>query len=139
MGLRLIFFIGLPLLELWLLLKLGALIGAFAVLAIVIATLLIGMRVLQFAGWRTWLNSRWRLQQGQSPAPELVDGFLLALAGVFLLLPGLITDTVGLLLLIGPLRRRFAGRFAHARAAAAPASPQSAGPVTIEGEYRREP
>lgn len=140
MSVRLLFFVIFPLLELWLLLKLGAWIGALAVFWMVIASMLIGVRVLQFAGWRTWFNSRWRLQRGQSPAPELLDGFLLAIGGVLLLLPGLISDVVGLLLLIAPLRRYFAGRFAHARtAAASQASGNAQDPVTIDGEFRREP
>lgn len=138
MGIRFLLFSVFPLLELWLLLKLGALIGAFAVLVLIVASVFVGIRVLRVAGWRTVFGSRLRLQRGESPAPELADGFLLALSGVLLVLPGLISDAIGLLLLIGPLRRYFAGRFAHNRAAVNdPDCPDS--PITIEGEYRREP
>ncbi len=136
MGFRFLLFIVVPLLELWLLLKLSALIGALAVLVIVAATTLIGIRVLQIAGWHTWVGSRWRLQRGESPAPELADGFLLALGGLLLVLPGLISDFVGLLFLIRPLRKYCAGRFTRSRAAGmGPDCP--GGPITIEGEYRR--
>ncbi|HEY3698347.1 MAG TPA: FxsA family protein [Spongiibacteraceae bacterium] len=144
MGLRFLLFILFPLLELWLLLKVGALIGAVAVLALVVLSALIGTRVLQLAGWRTWLGSRWRLQQGQSPAPELVDGFLLAIGGMLLLLPGLISDAIGLLLLISPLRRYFASRFFRASPTVTSAGTSQSAPLTvrgdtIEGEFRREP
>lgn len=134
MGIRFLLFSVFPLFEFWLLLKLGALIGALATLGIVVASILLGIRVLQIAGWRTWLGSRWRLQRGESPASELTDGFLLALSGVLLVLPGLISDFFGLLLLIGPSRRFCASRFARNRTSAM--NPDS--PITIEGEYRRE-
>lgn len=136
MGIRFLPFIIFPLLEFWLLLKLGALVGAFAVLAIVIVSMVVGVRVLKVAGWRALFGSRLRLQRGESPAPELIDGFLLAVSGFLLLLPGLISDVIGLLLLIGPLRRLCSSRFAYNRAASAGPIPD--GPVTIEGEYRRE-
>lgn len=137
MGIKFLLFIIFPLFELWLLLKLGALIGALAVLAIVVASMFVGMRVLQIAGWRAWFGSQSRLQRGESPAPELVDGFLLAISGFLLVLPGLIGDVVGLLFLIGPLRRYCASRFARSRASAM-GSERPDGPITIEGEYHRE-
>lgn len=138
MGIRFLLFIVFPLLELWLLLKLGALIGALAVLAIIAISMFVGVRILKVAGWRAWFGSQSRLQRGESPAPELVDGFLLAVSGVLLILPGLISDAAGLLFLIGPVRRLCAGRFARSRAFVRAAEP-AAGPITIEGEYRREP
>lgn len=143
MGPRFLLFILFPLLELWLLLKVGALIGAVAVLALVVISALLGARVLQFAGWRTWLGSHWRLQRGQSSAPELVDGFLLAVGGVLLLLPGLISDAIGLLLLIAPLRRYFAGHFFRTGVTAVEPDRSQSAPLvmpgeTIEGEFRRE-
>jgi UPF0716 protein FxsA len=136
-GIRFLLFGAFPLLELWLLLKLGALLGVFAVLCIVVASVFVGIRVLQVAGWRTLTGSRWRMQRGESPAPELANGFLLAISGALFLLPGLISDFLGLLLLIAPVRRYVAARFRPNRAAAAGHRPDQ--PVVIEGEYRREP
>ena len=136
MGLRFLLLVGFTLLEWWLLIELGALWGAFTVLVIIVASALLGVRVLQLAGWRTWFDARQRLQRGESPAPELADGFLLAIAGFLLMLPGFISDAVGLVFLVGPLRRHLAGRVA-ARSGVTGRGPGE-GPVTIEGEYRRE-
>ena len=119
--------IGFPLLELWLLVKVGAVIGALAVLALVIASAMLGGAVLRRVGWRTLTRMDLRRQQGQSGGRELVDGFILALGGALLILPGLIGDTLGLMFLLPPLRRwvanRFLGRPAPANASAARKTP----------------
>lgn len=139
MGVRFALFILFPLLELWVLLKVGAAIGALAALGLVVASAVLGIAVLRLAGWQTLLSSRGRLLQGQSPAPELFNGFILAAGGALLLLPGLIGDVIGLLLLLPSLRRRLALRLFRRTPAMAAAPGAAAGPVVIEGEYRREP
>jgi UPF0716 protein FxsA len=115
--------------------------------------MLLGLAVLRRVGWQTLSLAQLRLRQQASPMPALFDGFVLALAGLMLLLPGLITDVIGLLLLIAPLRRRFlSGWLAASRrpAFATGGADGSAEPgvqrarirpsaEVIEGEYRREP
>jgi UPF0716 protein FxsA len=144
-------FVLFPLLELWLLLKVGAWLGALPTITLVVLSALLGMAVLRRVGWRTLSLTQLRLRQQASPVPALFDGFVLALAGVLLLLPGLLSDIAGLLLLIAPLRRRLMGGWlaASQRTAAihagvsgkSTAHPTGARPTPeiIEGEYRREP
>jgi UPF0716 protein FxsA len=126
-------FVVFPLLELWLLFKVGSLIGALPTLGLVVLSGALGAAVLRQAGWRTLL----RLQRGETPAPELAEGFLLALGGVLLLLPGLIGDVLGLLCLLPLCRHRLARRMLGRRRAHAPGD-AAEGPVTLEGEYHRE-
>jgi UPF0716 protein FxsA len=144
MRLLLVLFVICPLLELWLLVKLGAAIGALPVVALVVLSAMLGVAVLRGAGWQAFSQAQLHLRQRLSPMPALVDGFLLTLAGILLVLPGLLSDAVALLLLIGPLRRRLARRWGKgvpvtAGVYEASADRQVERPVVIEGEYRREP
>lgn len=127
-----------PLLELWLLIKVGSLIGALPTLALVLLSAALGGAVLRRAHWRTLWSIDFRLQRGESPAPELLDGFLVALGGLLLVLPGLISDAIGLLCLLPPWRRSLVRRAAGRRSASPHPHGRDDGPVTLEGEYRRE-
>ena len=75
------------------------------------------------------------VDRGETPALEVLDGALLLIAGLMLILPGFLTDALGFLLLIPPLRRLLIGRFVRV----VPVRPAGhAGPRVIEGEFRRE-
>lgn len=146
MRLLLVLFIFWPLLELWVLVKVGSSIGALPVIALVILGAVAGLAVLRGAGWQALSLARLRMSQHASPVPALVEGFLVATAGVLLLLPGLLSDAVALLLLVGPLRRLLARRWG--RSVPAGVHVGQGGPMVegraeqravIEGEYRREP
>jgi UPF0716 protein FxsA len=150
MRLLLVFFILCPLLELWLLIKVGAWIGVLPTLALVVLSAWLGMALLRRVGWQTLSLTQLRMRRQVSPVPALFEGFILAVAGLLLLLPGLLSDGIGLLLLIPALRRRLAGRWAgpamagYAGSGSAAAPEWSAGSRAdeshvIEGEYRREP
>lgn len=145
MRLLLVLFIFCPLLELWLLLKVGAWLGALPVVAFVVLSALLGVAVLRTVGWQTLSLTQLRMRQRASPVPALFEGFLMAVAGILLILPGLISDGVALLLLIGPLRRLLLRRWSSlapaatgAYSAAPPIEGRQDPPVVIEGEYRRE-
>ena len=148
MNFRFIVFVLFPLLEFWLLLKFGAAFGALSAVALVVASALLGIAVLRLAGWQALLSGNARLRAGLSPAPELFSGFVLAIGGVLLLLPGLISDALGLLLLLPALRRWLAARLFGRMPVMAPGAAGAAnddtagsgsGPVVIDGEFRREP
>lgn len=106
----LLLLVVIPITELYLLFALADLIGGLATLGIVIATAAIGLSVLKRQGFNTLRRADQRMRSGQLPGQELVEGFMLALAGVMLLTPGLISDTVGFLLLTPPVRRRLAAK-----------------------------
>lgn len=106
----LLVFLILPVLELYLLFAVAAEIGGFNTLLVVIGTAVLGVAVVRRQGFNSMSRMRERLQQGQSPAPDLLNGMLLGFAGLMLILPGLITDTIGLFVLVPWFRHRMAGR-----------------------------
>ena len=137
-------FIGVPLLEIYLLIQIGGVIGAGYTIALVIGTAVLGVALLRAQSLNTMFSARAQLRRGQLPAMEMAEGLLLALSGVLLLTPGFFTDGVGFALLIPPLRRAWVRRvMPHVRVAGVAASASStsttgAGESTIiEGEYRR--
>lgn len=103
-----IFFILVPLGEMLLLFEVSDRIGSLVTLGLVVATAVIGVQILKRQGFATLTRANQKLQSGQLPAQEIVEGMLLAAAGALLLTPGFITDTIGFVLLTGPLRRPIA-------------------------------
>ena len=103
-----IFFIAVPLGEMLLLVEVSDRIGFLITLGMVVATAVIGVQILKRQGFATLTRANQKLQSGQIPAQEIVEGMLLAAAGALLLTPGFITDTIGFVLLTGPLRRPIA-------------------------------
>lgn len=103
-------FIIVPLTEMMLLFEVSDRIGGWTTLGLVVATAIIGLQILKRQGLSTLLRANQRLQSGELPAQEIIEGMLLAGAGELLLTPGFITDTIGFLLLTAPVRRPLAGR-----------------------------
>ena len=93
-----------PLVELYVLIQVGQVLGASVTLAVLLVVSLLGAALLRREGARTWQSFRQATAQGRVPAAEVADGFLVLLAGAFLLTPGVVTDAVGLLLLLPPVR-----------------------------------
>ena len=96
-----------PLLELFLLLRIGAAIGAWPTVGIVVVTGLLGAVLARREGVRAWQAVSAELSAGLVPAVELLHGFLVLVAGVFLVTPGVVTDALGFALLARPIRSRF--------------------------------
>ncbi len=107
----LLFFIIVPLAEMLLLFEVSDQIGGLNTLGLVVLTAVIGVQVLKSQGLATLMRANQRLESGQLPAQEIVEGMLLAGAGALLLTPGFITDTLGFIFLTGPLRRPIARYF----------------------------
>ncbi len=97
-------FIVMPLVELWLLLQVGEHVGWKGTLALVIVTGVTGAWLARTQGAQVMRDVRRDMANGVMPAPRLIDGAMILLAGVLLITPGLITDTLGFLLLIPPVR-----------------------------------
>lgn len=102
-------FILIPLAELAILIYLGFIIGIWYTILIVITTGLLGAFMARRQGMKTISRIRSSLESGILPSDELFQGALILAGGLLLLTPGLITDTVGLALLI-PQTRRFIKR-----------------------------
>lgn len=103
----LLLFIALPLVELYLLIEIGRVIGGLNTLALVLVTGVTGAYLARLEGYRTLLRAQENLRAGIAPAEELVDALLIFGAGVLLIAPGFITDCMGLLILFPPTRRMF--------------------------------
>ena len=110
---RLLLFIGLPLLELVLLTMIEDRIGLGATILLVIVTGIVGARFVARQGRRVWAAFMQRISSGQIPDIELAHGAMLLVAGALLVTPGVITDVVGLLLLIEPIREFLRLRFSR--------------------------
>lgn len=101
-------FVAAPLLEIGLLIKVGQLLGFWWTLAVVVGTGALGSLVLVDKGFTAPLKMQEAMQRGEAPLASMLDSALTAMAGMLLILPGLICDTIGLLLLVPPLRRQIA-------------------------------
>ncbi len=157
----LILFILVPILEIYLLISVGSVIGAGSTIFLVLLTAVIGTLLLRHQGLYTMTKAQQQIAAGEMPTQAMFEGILLLLSGALLLTPGFFTDSLGLLLLIpavrqalmaGLLRRVVSGavngvhrqggaphqtRTDHAaeRPQAGRERGQAHTPTTIEGEY----
>ena len=127
----------LPWLELFTLIQLGVETSALVALGWVFATLFLGLALLQRQGRGMFERLR-EAQDGRVLGPQLMlDDVAMGLAGLLLVIPGLITDAAALLVMLGPLRRRIARvLFGAPPEAYVPGRDSDAG-ETIEGNVRR--
>ncbi|MEE9120320.1 MAG: FxsA family protein [Syntrophobacteria bacterium] len=93
-----------PFIEIYLLIKIGAQVGAFNTILIVILTGLLGASLARLEGIKIMTKVRDSLNRGDLPAEEMLDAMLIFVAGVVLLTPGFITDLAGLTLLVPQAR-----------------------------------
>jgi len=89
-----------PILELYILVKLGTRFGVGLTLLVVIGTGILGASLAKREGLKVWFRIQAEMQNGRFPGDELLDGFLILISGVLLLTPGLLTDILGFLTLI---------------------------------------
>jgi UPF0716 protein FxsA len=97
-------FIVVPLVELYLILKVGDLIGAVWTILLLAADSVLGSLLLRSQGRSVWRRFNEALSSGRMPHREVMDGVLVIFGGAFLITPGFLTDIVGLILLIPPTR-----------------------------------
>jgi UPF0716 protein FxsA len=105
--------IGVPILEIAVFIQAGKWIGLWPTVGIVILTAVVGTALLRIQGLSTIARARESLEAGQLPVAEVFDGLCLLIGGALLLTPGFITDALGFLLLIPPVRlllRRWWGK-----------------------------
>lgn len=139
-------FISAPLIEIWLMINIGSVIGAGWTILAIIATAMIGASLVRLQGLGVYARMHQSTQRGEIPAMEMIEGLTLFISGILLLTPGFITDALGFLLLIPPLRRWFALNLLK-RFFIVPVPPSQAGAhghgrnveievTTVEGEYK---
>jgi UPF0716 protein FxsA len=139
----LLLFVGIPLVELYFMIKVGAEIGAFPTVFLVLFTAVVGGVLVRMQGFTTALRVRAAMERGEVPAIEMMEGALLLVAGVLLLLPGFVTDIVGFLCLIPAIRQSlvlWALKRSNVLWHAAPPPPHHppAEHRIIDADYRRE-
>src|SRR3546814_11363460 len=94
-------------------LQVGSAIGVWPTIALTVATTLAGSLLLRAQGLATLLRARAQMDKGELPAREMFEGVCLVLAGGLLTVPGFVTDTLGLLLFIPPVRHLLRLLIAH--------------------------
>ena len=107
----LILIIGIPLIEIYLFIKIGSQIGAFNTVLLIIITAIIGVAYVRFEGFNTLKSGIRQLIKNELPVYELVSGATLAFASLLLILPGFATDFIGILLVIPFTRKIILSRF----------------------------
>ncbi len=142
-GILFLLFLAVPMVEIYFLIKVGNIIGAIPTIGLVVFTALLGALLLRVQGWMTLQRARMSMAQGQLPATEMMEGVLLVIAGALLLTPGFVTDTMGFLLLVPPLRKSLIRWFVSRSSVpfeppGGPGKPPGQGPRTLEGEFHRE-
>ena len=100
----LLLFTIVPLVELWLLIELGKLINVGPTIALVVVTGIVGAALARHEGLRTLRGIQSDLDAGRLPGDRMIDALLILIAGALLVTPGIITDAVGFLLLVPPVR-----------------------------------
>jgi UPF0716 protein FxsA len=137
----LIILIGLPIIEIYFLIEVGSVIGAIPTIIITILTAVTGISLIRIQGVSTIQKLQLSMQQGQSPAIEIIEGFMLIVAAVSLLMPGFLSDSLGFLLLIPPLRHALAKFYISKKLNSSPFISQNQTSYTqtsqefIEGEF----
>lgn len=100
-------FLIVPILEIYLLIKVGGIIGAVPTILAIIGTAALGAFLIRYQGISTFNRVQTNLQRGEIPAIEMFEGLILLICGALLLTPGFFTDAIGFIALIPAARRAF--------------------------------
>ena len=101
----LILLISIPLIEIYLFIKVGSYIGAFNTISLILITAIIGVIYARYEGFNTLKSGMSQLIKNQLPIYEIISGAALAFAALLLILPGFATDIIGFLLIF-PFTRK---------------------------------
>jgi UPF0716 protein FxsA len=113
-ALVLLAFIGLPILEIYVIIQVGQVIGAWWTILLLIADSIFGSWLLRREGSKAWRALRIAISEGRMPAKELADGILVVIGGTLMISPGFVSDVFGILAILPftrPIGRRLLARF----------------------------
>ena len=102
----LLFIIAVPVIEIYLLIKIGSQIGAIYTIFLIFLTAIIGLYYAKYEGLNTLKSGFQQLSKNETPAYEVLSGAVIAIAALLLIIPGFVTDVMGFLLIF-PLSRKF--------------------------------
>ena len=101
------FIIAIPLVEIYIMIKIGYIIGAFNTIFLIVFTAFAGIYYAKLEGLNTLRSGFQQLIKNELPFYEIISGAALALAAMLLIFPGFLTDIIGLMLIIPPTRKLF--------------------------------
>lgn len=130
-------FIGVPLIEIYVLIQVGQVIGVWWTILLLIADSLLGSWLIRREGSRAWRALNEALSSGRMPARELADGALILVGGTLMLTPGFVTDALGILLILPftrPVARRLLARVIASRLTVVGLRPDVRRPAPGTGE-----
>ena len=107
MNALLILIISIPIIEIYLFIKIGSQIGALATISLIFMTAFIGVLYARYEGFNTLKSGMSQLIKNELPIYEIVSGAALAFAALLLILPGFATDILGFLIIFPPTRKLF--------------------------------
>ena len=101
----LLLLISIPLIEIYLFIKIGSYIGAFNTVSLILITAIVGIIYARYEGFNTLRSGISQLIKNEIPVYEIISGAALAFAALLLILPGFATDLMGLILIFPPTRK----------------------------------
>ena len=108
-----VFLLLIPIIEIILFIEIGSIIGSFNTILTIFGTALIGIYIIKYNAATYMSEIRSKLMNGLRPDQEILSGIIVFICGVFLLLPGFLTDFIGLLFLYKPIRLLGIRRYRH--------------------------
>ena len=111
MNTALLLIIGIPLIEIYLFIKIGSQIGAFNTVLLILTTAVAGVAYARYEGFNTLKSGLSQLVKNEIPVYEIISGATLAFAALLLILPGFATDIIGILLIIPVTRKVILSKF----------------------------
>ena len=105
MNTLLLLIISIPLIEIYLFIKIGSQIGAFNTISLILITAVLGVWYARYEGFNTLKSGMSQIIKNQLPIYEIISGAALAFAALLLILPGFATDIIGFLLIFPPTRK----------------------------------
>ena len=131
MNTALIFIIGIPIIEIYLFIKIGSQIGAFNTISLILITAILGVAYARYEGFNTLRSGLSQILKNEMPLYEIISGAALAFAAFLLILPGFATDFLGILLIFPYTRKLFIKKFSKNY----PSNKSSNKKNFIEGEF----
>jgi len=107
MNTLLILILGIPILEIYLFIKIGSQIGALSTILLILTTAIVGVIYARYEGFNTLKSGMTQLMKNELPIYEIISGAALAFASILLILPGFATDIFGLILIFPYTRKLF--------------------------------
>lgn len=136
----LLLLVTVPVVEIYFLIQVGSVIGAFSTVLLIVFTAVLGAYLFKLQGLTTLQRVQASLSRGEIPALEMLEGVILLLSAALLLTPGFVTDVVGFICLVPVFRTRLAlallgSQFINSTTGS---FQQNTDSDIIEGEFKRE-